>query len=136
MRLSREAKKALLRFGLSESQLPAFGAGKSVAFYLRDAAEGTIAVAQMRESGRLRAGIYHINHLGGGLVDFLRFEARARVSARALGAGELEVLALELTNESLKTVLENGGFLPTTMDAPDELGNDTFDAISRIESVD
>jgi hypothetical protein len=133
--LTSQAKTALRRFGLSRSQFPDFEAGKPVAFYLRKADPGTIVVIQMKQEARLRAGVYTIRDPGGGLADFLIFEANARRSARALGAEELEILAIEVTNKTLKAVLEGGGFLPTTMEAPEALGDGTFDAISRIEPV-
>ena len=59
MALPTEAQAALGRLGMGELQLQALAAGKSVAFQLSDAAEGTVAVAQLTAEGRLRVGIYY-----------------------------------------------------------------------------
>jgi hypothetical protein len=63
------------------------------------------------------------------------FEAKAQAAARALRAKDLELLGIELTNPELQTVLERGGFAPTTMPIPEELGGGTLNAISRVEPV-
>ena len=65
----------------------------------------------------------------------MTFAARAEAAARALGVKELELLAIELTNPKLEATLERGGFAPTTIPVPEELGGGTFNAISRIEAV-
>jgi hypothetical protein len=133
--LSDEAKAALGRLGVGEAQLPGLAVGKPVAFVLAGAAEGTIAVAQVTAEGRLRVGIYTIKNVGGGLGDFMVFQAKAQAAARALGAKELELLGIEVTNPRLRAVLERGGFGPTTMPVPEELGGGTLNAVSRIEPV-
>jgi hypothetical protein len=130
-----EAKIALGRLGMGESHLLDLAVGEPVAFILSGAAEGTIAVAQFTAEGRLRVGIYTIKNVGGGLDDFMMFEARAQAAASALGAKELELIAIEITNPQLRSVLERGGFAPTTMPVPVELGGGIFNAISRIEPV-
>ena len=65
----------------------------------------------------------------------MTFEAQAQAAGKALGAKELEILGIEITNPKLQAVLERGGFTPTTMPVPDELGGGTFDAISRVEPL-
>jgi hypothetical protein len=120
---------------MGESQLLDFAAGKAVSFFLPGVAEGTITVAQLTAEGGLRVGIYTINNVGGGLVDFMVFEARAHAAAKALGAKELELLGIEITNPKVQAALERGGFAPTTIPVPEELGGGTFNAISRIEPV-
>jgi hypothetical protein len=132
---SAEARLALNLLGMGESEQQGLAAGKPVAFTLQSAAEGTVSVAQLTAEGRLRLGIYTIRNVGGGLSDLLSFEARAQAAARALGARELELLAIEVTNPRLEAVLKRGGFTPTTMPAPDELGGGTFDAIARVEPL-
>lgn len=64
--LSPEAQAALDDLGMGPSQRQALAADKSVAFTLSDAAEGTVAVAQLTAEGRLRIGIYTIKNIGGG----------------------------------------------------------------------
>ncbi len=84
----------------------------------------------------MRVGIYTIKSEGGGLVDFLTFESRAQAAAKAIGATELELMGVEVTNPKLRTVLERGGFTKTTMPVPEELGGGMFtDVISRVEPV-
>jgi hypothetical protein len=105
--LTEEARTALRRLGLEETQLWA-----------------------------LRVGIYTIRNVGGGLRDFLTFESRAQAAAAAVGAKELELMGVEITHAKLRAVLERGGFVPTTMPVPEELGGGTFnDVISRVEPV-
>jgi hypothetical protein len=41
----------------------------------------------------------------------------------------------EINNPQLRAVLERGGFNPTTLPAPEELGGGTLNAISRVEPV-
>ena len=53
-----------------------------------------------------------------------------------MGATEVEILGLEITNEKLADVLRRGGFSETTMPAPDEIGGGTFDGLSRVQRVD
>ena len=103
---------------------------------LSRAAEGTIIVAQVTAAGRLRIGIYTIRNVGGGLLDFLNFELEAKALARAIGATELEIMGIEVTNPRLRAVLESGGFTPTTIPGPDELGGGTMNAVSKVESVE
>jgi hypothetical protein len=75
--------------------------------------------------------------VGGGLTDFLTFAARATAAAKAIGANELELMGVEITNNKLRRTLERGGFARTTMPVPEELGGGTFeDVISRIETVE
>lgn len=120
---------------MGESHLQSLAAGRPVAFTLSGAAEGTVTVAQLTAEGRLRVGIYTIKNVGGGLVDFMTFEARAQAAARAVGAKELELLGIEVTNPKLQAVLERGGFTPTTMPVPEEFGGGIFNAISRVEPL-
>jgi len=136
---SAEARLALGRLGMGQSHLRRFAAGESVAFMLSGAAPGTITVAQLTAEGRLRVGIYTIKNEGdglGGLGDFMTFEARAQDAAKALGVKELELLGIEITNPKLQATLERGGFNPTTIAVPEELGGGSFNAISRVEPVD
>lgn len=133
--MSDEVRVALGRIGMGEWQVEGLAAGKSVAFTLSGAAEGTVAVAQLTAWGRLRIGIYTMKNVGGGLLDFMTFEAAVQAAARALNAKELELLGIEVTNPKLQAVLERGGFTPTTLPVPDELGGGTFNAISRIEPL-
>jgi hypothetical protein len=133
--LSAEARVAFSRLGMGESHLRDLAAGKAVVFSLLDAAEGTLTVAQLTAAGRLRVGIYTINNIGGGLRDFMTFQARTQAAAKALGAKELELLGIEMTNPEFQAVLERGGFVPTTIPVPEELGGGTFNAISRVDSV-
>jgi hypothetical protein len=135
MSLSAEARIALGGLGVGESQLQVLAAGEPVAFTLSGAAEGTVTVAQLTAEGRLRLGIVTIKNVGGRLIDFMTFEAKAQAVARALGAKELELLGIEINNPKLRAVLERGGFTPTTMPIPEELGGGTLDAISRVEPV-
>lgn len=65
----------------------------------------------------------------------MTFETGAQAAGRALGARELEILGIEITNPQLRAALERGGFTPTKMPVPDELGGGTFDAISRVEPL-
>jgi hypothetical protein len=134
--ITEEARTALMRLGLGEIQIAALAEGKSVAFTLSGAAEGTVAVSQLTPQGRLRVGIYTIKNEGGGLADFMTFEAKARAAAKALGANELEVLGVAINNARLKATLEAGGFTKTTLEIPAELGGGTTtDVISRVEPV-
>jgi hypothetical protein len=133
---SGEARIALERLGIGEAQLRSLSEGSPVAFNLSGASESTVTVAQFTPEGRLRVGIYTIKNEGGGLGDFLTFELRAQVAAKAIGATELELMGIEGTNPKLRAVLELGGFTKTTMPVPEELGGGTFtDVISRVESV-
>jgi hypothetical protein len=120
---------------MGESHLQGLAAGQPVAFILSGAAEGTVTVAQLTAEGRLRVGICTIRNVGGGLGDFMIFEARAQAAARALGAKELELLGIEVTNPKLQAVLERGGFEATTMPVPEALGGGTLHALSRVETV-
>src|SRR5262249_43518191 len=131
--LSDDARVALHRLGVAESQLEDFVEHKSVAFDLPGGTPGIVTLAQLTPEGRLRVGIYTIKNTDGALGDFMAFQARAEAAARALGAKELEVLGIELTNPKLEAVLKRGGFTPTTMPAPEDLGGGTFNAISRID---
>lgn len=70
-----------------------------------------------------------------GSVDFMTFEARAQAAARAIGATEVELMGLEMTNDKLRVALEQGGFHATTLPVPEELGGGTFQALSRVEPV-
>ena len=107
-----------------------------MAFTLPGAADGTVGVAQLTPLGRLRVGLYTIKNEGGGLADFMTFEAKAQAAARALGAKELEILGIAINNPKLRSVLEGGGFTKTTLEVPEELGGGTTnDVISRIEPV-
>lgn len=106
-----------------------------MAFLLSEAEDGTIAVAILTPEGRLRVGIYTIKHVGGGLLDFLRFDSLAQATARTLGLEDVEILGLEITCPRLQAVLERGGFHATTMPVPEELGGGIFQAISRIQAI-
>lgn len=128
-----ELASALQRLGLHEAQTESLIQGESVAFALAGAAEGTIGVARLLAGPRLQVGIYTLTNVGRGLGDFLTFEARARAAANALGAGELELMGIEVTNARLRAVLERGGFTPATMPVPEELGGGTFAVLSRVE---
>ena len=95
MVFSGESRTALFRLGVGEHQLEAVAAGKPVAFYLSDAAEGTTAVLLLTAEGRLRVGIYTIqNKEGRGLQDFLIFDIKARAVAKAMAAREIELMGL------------------------------------------
>ncbi len=134
--LSEEARIALGLLGIGEGQLQSLAEGKPIAFNLSGAAESTVTVAQFTPEGKLRVGIYTIKNEGGGLNDFLAFESRAQAAARAIGATELELMGVEITNLKLRAALERGGFTKTTLPVPEELGGGTFtDVISRVEPV-
>ena len=134
--MSDAAREALGRLGVDEALLPELQAGKPVAFNASGAAEGTIAVAQLAEAGgRLRTGIYTIKNIGGGLEDFLSFKAGALEVGKALGANEVELLGIEITNPRLKAILQQRGFSPTTMPVPDTLGGGIFNAISQVIQI-
>ncbi len=45
-------------------------------------------------------------------------------------------MGLELTNSGLEATLLLGGFTPTTMPVPEELGGGTFNAVSRVEPME
>lgn len=79
--------------------------------------------------------LYIIKNEEDGLADILRFDTRAQDAAEAMGAREIEVLALEITNSQLHDVLLRGGFSYATMPAPEELGGGTFEGLSRIQPV-
>jgi hypothetical protein len=133
---SEEARTALERLGIGATQFLSLSEGKPVAFNLAGAAESIVTIAQFTPERRLRVGIYTIKNEGGGLGDFLTFESRTQVAAKAIGATEVERMGIEVTNPKLRAVLERGGFTKTTMPVPDELGGGTFtDVISRIEPV-
>lgn len=132
---SAQACATLQNLGLEDAQIQGFATGSSVAFNLAGTVDGTVAVARLLPTGRLQVGIYTIRNVGGGLADFATFEARALAAARALGASEIEFMGIEVANSQLRAVLERGGFTPTTLPAPEELGGGTLDAISRIEPV-
>ena len=135
--MSGEARAALFRLGVGEHQLKAVAASKPVAFYLSDAAEGTTAVLLLTAEGRLRVGIYTVqNKEGSGLQDFLIFDIRARAVAKAMAVREIELMGIEMTNSRLEAALVLGGFTPTTMPVPEELGGGTFNAISRVEPME
>ncbi len=72
----------------------------------------------------------------GAVAAFMTFEARAQDAAKALGVKELELLGIALNNPKLQAALERGGFTPTTIAAPEELGGGIVNAISRVEPVD
>ena len=80
--------------------------------------------------------IYTIMNVGGGLADFMSFDSQARATAKALGVKEVELLGIEVNNPKLRAVLQRGGFTPTTLEVPDELGGGTFEALSRVELVE
>jgi hypothetical protein len=65
----------------------------------------------------------------------MTFEAKARAAAKAIGAKELQLMGIEVTNDRLRVVLERGGFVPATLPVPEELGGGTFEALSRVEIV-
>jgi hypothetical protein len=136
---SAEARLALGRLGMGESQLRSFAAGEPVAFNLPGATPGIITVAQLTAERRLRVGICTIKKEGdvlGAVAAFMAFEARAQDAAKALGVKELELLGIALNNPKLQAALERGGFTPTTIAAPEELGGGIVNAISRVEPVD
>lgn len=130
------AQIAFHRLGLTLEDLQSLIDGKSVAFTFPNAAEGITGIARILSSNRLQIGIYIINNPGGGLIDFLAFDARARAAARAIGAAELELIGVEITNPGLRAVLERSGFMPTVVDVPEELGGGTANALARIDPVD
>jgi hypothetical protein len=133
---SEKARMALELLGVGETQLQSFAEGQPIAFNLSGATESPVTVAQFTREGRLRVGIYTIKNEGGGLGDFLTFESRAQAAARAIGATELELMGVEVTNLKLRAALERGGFTQTTMAVPEELGGGIFtDVISRVEPV-
>jgi hypothetical protein len=135
--LSLKVIEAVGRLGISEPQMSALFDGIPVAFQVSGAADGTLAIAQLIQTARLRAGIYTIRNEGGGLTDFITFESRARAAAKAVGALELELMGIEITNANLRAALELGGFTATTIPIPEELGGGTStDVISRVELVD
>ena len=136
---SVEARLALGRLGMGQSQLRSFAAGEPVALNLPGTAPGIITVAQLTAERRLRVGICTIKKEGdvlGAVVAFMTFEARAQDAAKALGAKELELLGIAINNPKLQAALERGGFTPTTIAAPEELGGGIVNAISRVEPVD
>jgi hypothetical protein len=133
---SAEAILALRRLGLEEGQVQDLAKGKPIAFNLAGAAEGTICVACLPTDDRLQIGIYTIKNVGGGLPDFMTFDARSRSAAIALGVKEVETMGIEVTHLEMRAVLERGGFTPTTFDVPDELGGGTFDALSRVDRIE
>jgi hypothetical protein len=49
---------------------------------------------------------------------------------------EIELMGIEMTNSGLEAALVRGGFTPTTMPVPEELGGGTFNAISRVEPME
>jgi hypothetical protein len=135
----REARLALGRLGMGQSQLRRFAAGEPVAFNLPGATPGIITVAQLTAERRLRVGIYTIKKEGdvlGALFACMTFEGRSQDAAKAVGVKELELLGIEITSPEIQAVLERGGFTPTTIAVPEELGGGTFNAISRVEPVD
>jgi hypothetical protein len=132
---SPDASAALQRLGLTETQLRALEKGRVVAFMLSGVAEGTVCIARLPSRERLQLGIYTIRSVGSGLNDFITFELKARTAAKAVGAQELELMGIEITNDDLRAVLEQGGFSPTSLPVPEELGGGTFDALSRVESI-
>jgi hypothetical protein len=134
--VTAKARTALSRLGVTDDQFNDLADGKPIAFALPNSAEGTIAVAHLPGTGRLRIGIYTLRSLGRGLGTLMSFEARARAAAEALGVKELEFLGIEVTNPRLDAALRLGGFLPATFPAPEELGGGTFEALSRIEPVE
>jgi len=75
-----ECTLAFLRLGLTIGQMTELFSGKSVAFNLAWAAEGSIAVAQFAKQIRLRLGIYTLKNEGGGLMDFMAFESKGRAA--------------------------------------------------------
>lgn len=136
MVLPSGARSVLSRAGMEDAQIQALSQGRPVAFNLSGAAEGTVVVAQVTPKGRLRIGIYTIQNVGGGLLDFVNFDLQAQAVAKAIGTTEVELMGIEITNPKLRAALETGGFVPTTMPVPEELGGGVFtDVISRVESV-
>jgi len=133
--LTEEARAGFQRLGFTGAQLRALVEGRPTAFILAGAAEGTTCIAHLLPNGRLRIGIYTMRNVGGGLLDFLTFETAAQVAAREIGATEVELLGVEITNDRLRASLERGGFTPTTIPVPEELGGGTADAISRVYPV-
>jgi hypothetical protein len=110
-----------------------------LAFDLPGATPGIVTVAQLTTERRLRVGICTVKKEGdvlGAVVAFMTFEARAQDAAKALGVKELELLGIALNNPKLQAALERGGFTPTTIAAPEELGGGIVNAISRVEPVD
>jgi hypothetical protein len=136
MELTEEARVAFLKLGLSENQLPDLMAAKPVAFYLSGASKGLVAVVQIA-GRRLRSGIYTIDNKGGGLRDFATFETNSRVAAFSLKMLELELMGIDVYNPLLRAALVNGGFTPTTLEVPEDLGSGFFtDVISRVEELE
>ncbi len=124
---------ALQRLGLSEAQVGAVEAGLPVAFLLADAAEGTIGIVRLIPQLRLQVGIYTVKNVGGGLRDLMTLEARASAAARAIGVPAVELLGIEITNPVLRETLEHGGFAPTEIPVPDELGGGIAQALGRVD---
>jgi hypothetical protein len=131
-----DAERALRELGLSEAEVATLLAGKPTMFELAGAPPGTIGIARLFAGQRLQSGILTIENVGGGLSDFIRLEAHSQAAARALGVRELELMGIEVRNDRLRRALEQGGFTPTAIEAPEEVGGGYGNALSRVELID
>lgn len=130
-----EVREFLIKFGFEEPKIALLLEGLPIAFNVSEMAEGTLAVIQLRkEMNRLRIGLYTIHDVGKGTFDFISFETRASALAKLFGLQELELMGIEITNSKLREVLVRGGFTPSQLEVPEDLGGGFFsDVLSRID---
>src|SRR5262245_37026371 len=112
-RLSRV--RTLRDLGLSLRARRAFFQGVVVTFEIPTVG-GTPTIATLQWTGtRLRAGLFSVHDTSGaGMRAFAGFRGRARQTARVMGAEELELQGIAVTNPRVEQLLLRQGFTRQT----------------------
>ncbi len=125
--------RALRNFGLDRAARREFFSGRPATF-LSTTAGSPIGVLQLQGS-RLSAGIFQINAPGMGLRAFTQFRSASTQLARTLGATELELGGIAVTNPNVTATLLRMGFTARTATVPESLGGGTVEVITRVFPV-
>jgi hypothetical protein len=127
-------EQAMETFALGVDQWEAFVGGVQVATDLHGVRLPIISVVQRLES-RMRCGIVLIHDPGGGVDSLARFRANAVALARAFECQEVELFGAAIINDGLRQMLLRQGFEASTGDCPEELGDESWEILSRVYSI-
>ena len=126
--------RTLRDLGLSLLARQAFFQGVVVAFAIPTVG-GHPTIATLQWTGtRLRAGLFSVHDTSGaGIRAFAGFRGRARQTARVMGAEELEIQGIAVTNPRVEQMLLRQGFTRQTVEIPEVLGGGgTVELFSKV----
>jgi hypothetical protein len=124
----------LAEFSVDLEKSARFLSGEQVLVTLRSEGSPGIAVIQ-RSAERVRCGVFSIRDPGGGFLTLARFKANAVRLAKAFDCREVELFGAVITNDRLREMLLRQGFVASTAPCPDELGNESWEILSKSFSV-